>query len=320
MIILTGGAGFIGTNTLMALNQSGHDDIVVVDNIGDTQKWKNLVGRSFRHYNPKEQLWDWLARNQAQKLEAIIHLGACTDTMEHDFDYLTHNNIVYSQRLWQLCTERQVPFIYASSAATYGDGSRGFSDDHAKTAQYRPINPYGFSKHLFDLWALKQSAAPCRWYGLKFFNVYGPFENHKGRMASVPNFAIPQVLKTQKIRLFKSCRDPVADGEQKRDFVYVQDVVDIVIQLLDSSAASGLYNAGTGTARTFNSLAAAIFAALNQSQIIEYFDMPETLIDSYQYFTQADMHKLISTGYKFRPTSLENGIRLYSEWCLENCG
>jgi len=320
MIILTGGAGFIGTNTLIALNQSGHDDIVVVDNIAVTQKWKNLVGRSFRHYIPKEQLWDWLARNQAQKLEAVIHLGACTDTMEYDFDYLTHNNIVYSQKLWQLCIEKQIPFIYASSAATYGDGTRGFSDDHAKTAQYRPINQYGFSKHLFDLWALKQSAVPCRWYGLKFFNVYGPFENHKGRMASVPNFAIPQVLKTQKIRLFKSCREPVADGEQKRDFVYVQDVVDIVVQLLDSSAPSGLYNAGTGTARTFNSLAAAIFAALNQPLNVEYFDMPETLIDSYQYFTHADMHKLISTGYEFRPTSLENGIRLYVDWTLKYRG
>lgn len=320
MIILTGGAGFIGTNTLIALNQSGRDDVLVVDNIADTQKWKNLVGRSFRHYIPKAQLWGWLARNPAEKLEAVIHLGACTDTMEHDFDYLTHNNIVYSQRLWQVCTERQIPFIYASSAATYGDGSRGFSDDHTKTPQYRPINQYGFSKHLFDLWALEQSVTPSRWYGLKFFNVYGPFENHKGRMASVPNFAIPQVLKTQKIRLFKSYRKAVADGEQRRDFVFVQDVVDILIHLLDSSTPSGLYNAGTGTAQTFNRLAAAIFGALNQSQKIEYFDMPETLIDSYQYFTEADMHKLMSAGYQFRPTSLEDGIRLYVEWFLKNRG
>lgn len=319
MIILTGGAGFIGTNTLAELNRLGHDDIVVVDNIAATDKWKNLVNRTFRQYLPKKQLWEWLARHQTLKVEAVIHLGACTDTMEHDFDYLTENNIVYSQRLWRLCSEKQIPFIYASSAATYGDGSLGFSDDHVKTVQYKPINQYGFSKHLFDLWALKQTAGPAGWYGIKFFNVFGPGEDHKGRMASVPNFAIPQALKTGKIRLFKSYRPGCNDGEQKRDFVFVEDVVSIIIQFLESSdAPSGLYNAGTGKARTFNSLASAIFTALKIPVNIEYFDMPETLKGSYQYFTEADMGKLGTTGYKYRPTSLEEGIHRYSEWYLQS--
>jgi len=318
MIILTGGAGFIGMNTLAALNQLGHDDILVVDNIGQSDKWKNLVGRFFRHYIPKDQLWEWLTRNRTEKVEAVIHLGACTDTMEYDFDYLTRNNIVYSQRLWQMCAEKQIPFVYASSAATYGDGSLGFSDEHTKTDQYRPINQYGFSKHRFDLWALKQSATPAGWYGIKFFNVYGPGEDHKGRMASVPNFAIPQALQTGKIRLFKSYRQDCADGEQKRDFVYVQDVVDIVINFFKiQTAPSGLYNAGTGKAETFFSLASAIFTALKKPVDIEYFEMPETLRDSYQYFTEADMRKLGAAGYKYKPTSLEEGIGQYAEWYLK---
>ena len=195
MIVLTGAAGFIGTNTLIALNGQGIDDILVVDNISVTPKWKNLVGRSFRQYVNKDALWDWLHKGNSENIEAIIHLGACSDTMERDFDYLTQNNIIYSQRLWKFCAQKQIPFIYASSAATYGDGSNGFLDDHENTFQYQPINRYGFSKHLFDLWALKQNKTPSRWYGLKFFNVYGPYENHKGRMASVAHFTIPQVHK-----------------------------------------------------------------------------------------------------------------------------
>ena len=313
MIILTGGAGFIGMNTLATLNQLGYDDILVVDNVGKTEKWKNLVGRSFRHYVPKDQLWDWLADNRTEPLEAVIHLGACTDTMEYDFDYLNLNNIIYSQRLWKICTEKQIPFVYASSAATYGDGSDGFSDDHANTDQYRPINPYGFSKHRFDLWALKQTDKPAGWYGIKFFNVYGPGEDHKGRMASVANFAIPQALNTGKIRLFKSYRTDYADGEQRRDFVFVQDVVNIVIHFLNSQTApNGLYNAGTGQAQSFNSLAGAIFSALNKPVNIEYFDMPDNLRESYQYFTEADMDKIRDAGYDYKPTSLEEGIGQYA--------
>ena len=317
MIILTGGAGFIGTNTLIALNRTGCEDVIVVDNVAVTDKWKNLVGNAFRQYIHKNNLWQWLEGHPTAPLEAVIHLGACTDTMETDFDYLVKNNIHYSQRLWRLCTEKQIPFVYASSAATYGDGTAGFSDDHSVIHRYRPINPYGFSKHLFDLWALKQSETPPRWYGLKFFNVYGPYENHKGRMASVAHFAIPQALESGKIRLFTSGRPDYADGEQKRDFVFVEDVVGIAIHFLNNAAPSGIYNAGSGCARTFNRLATAIFNALQKPVNIEYFDMPESLQGSYQYFTEADMNKIVEAGCNFQPTSLEDGIRHYCDWLLK---
>ena len=319
MIILTGGAGFIGTNTLITLNRMGCEDVVVVDNVAASDKWKNLVGKVFRQYVHKDRLWQWLDGRSTAPLEAVIHLGACTDTMETDFDYLAENNLRYSQRLWRLCTEKQVPFVYASSAATYGDGTDGFSDDHGQIHRYRPINPYGFSKHLFDLWALKQTDAPPRWYGLKFFNVYGPYENHKGRMASVAHFAIPQALERGVIRLFKSGRPDCGDGEQKRDFVYVEDVVGIAIHFLNNAAPSGIYNAGSGRAQTFNRLAEAIFSALQKPLNIEYFDMPASLHGSYQYFTQADMAKLVEAGCNYQPTSLEAGIRRYCNW-LHNSG
>jgi ADP-L-glycero-D-manno-heptose 6-epimerase len=317
MIVLTGGAGFIGSNVLAEINRRGRNDILVVDNVAVTAKWKNLVGRSFREYLHKKSFWQWALSNKTDPIEAVIHLGACTDTMEHDFDYLIENNVQYSQRIWRFCTERQIPLIYASSAATYGDGSDGFSDDHEKAAIYKPINQYGYSKHLFDLWALRQVETPQRWYGLKFFNVYGPRESHKGRMASVASFAIPQARQSGQIRLFKSYRNGCGDGEQKRDFVYVQDVVDLILYFLDAPAPSGIYNAGTGHSRSFNDLAQAIFSALKMPQRIEYFDMPETLRDSYQYFTEADMSKLISTGYNYEPTSLEDGVARYVDWLYE---
>lgn len=316
MLILTGGAGFIGANTLKALNAKGRQDIVVVDHVARTEKWKNLVDVSFSRYLQKDALWRWLEENPDISPEAVIHLGACTDTLEQDFDYLHANNVEYSRRLWQFCTQRDIPLIYASSAATYGDGSRGFSDRHADTPRYRPINPYGYSKHLFDLWALEQVATPRRWYGIKFFNVYGPRENHKGRMASVARFAIPQALETGRIRLFKSHRPDCRDGEQRRDFVFVDDVVAILLYLLEEELPSGLYNAGSGHACTFNRLAEAIFTALELPVRIEYFDMPESLRGSYQYFTQAEMDKLEQAGCPLRPTSLEDGIRQYVQWLL----
>lgn len=317
MIILTGGAGFIGSNTLATLNRMDCTDILVVDNVAASPKWKNLVGKSFRLYVNKNSLWAWLDKHVQENVEAVIHLGACTDTMENDFDYLAENNVAYTRRLWRFCTDRQIPFIYASSAATYGDGGGGFSDAHENTHAYKPINPYGYSKHLFDLWALKQKKTPSQWYGIKFFNVYGPCENHKGRMASVPNFAIPQAQQNGKIRLFTSYRAGIKDGEQKRDFVYVQDVVDLIVHFLDTSAPSGLYNAGTGRSRSFNDLAKAIFSALNIAGEIEYFEMPEAIRNSYQYFTEADMRKLIATGYSHAPVSLEEGIARYVAWLSE---
>ena len=320
MIILTGGAGFIGINTLDALIRSGRDDVLVVDNIGSTAKWQNLVGRSFRRYLHKQQLWEWLQGHKHDSVDAVIHLGACSDTMEYDFDYLNENNTHYSIKLWNYCTWSQIPYIYASSAATYGDGSLGFSDDHSRTPHYQPINPYGFSKHLFDLWALKQADTPPRWYGLKFFNVFGPHEHHKGRMASVASFAIPQARDTGTIRLFRSYRSDCRDGDQKRDFVYVEDAVNLVVNLLDSDTPSGLYNVGSGQASSFNRLAKAVFDALGIPARIEYFDMPDSLRDKYQYYTEAEMQKLISTGYRFQPTSLEEGVARYTEWLLGRAG
>lgn len=314
MVILTGGAGFIGSNTLTALNRIYGDDILLVDNVARTAKWKNLVGKSFRQYVHKARLRSWLEQNDDRAVEAVVHLGACTDTMESDFDYLFENNVSYSQDMWHFCTERQIPLIYASSAATYGDGRDGFSDAHEKTNIYKPINPYGYSKHLFDLWALKQQKTPPRWYGIKFFNVYGPCESHKGRMASVAYFAIPQALQSGKIQLFKSYREDCADGEQRRDFIYVQDIVDLIAYFLDASPPNGLYNAGTGRSRSFNDLASAIFSALNLPERIEYFDMPESIKDSYQYMTEADMSKLMATGCPYGPLSLEEGIDQYVRW------
>ena len=317
MILLTGGAGFIGANLLRQLNRLGIKDILIVDNVAKSRKWANLVGCTFCNYIHKDGLWQWLLENQEIEFELVIHLGACSNTMENDFDYLIRNNTSYSQRLWDFCYRRQIPFIYASSAATYGDGSVGFSDAHETICSYRPINGYGYSKHLFDLWALAQTETPPRWYGLKFFNVYGPYENHKNRMASVAYHAVPQAIKTGCIRLFKSYREGYTDGGQKRDFVYVDDVVRMIVFLMNSVVPNGVYNAGSGEARTFNDLAAAIFGALKKQTKIEYFDMPDTIKSGYQYFTEADMSKIQSAGYNIKSTPLEIGVQQYVEWMLD---
>ncbi|MEE9189163.1 MAG: ADP-glyceromanno-heptose 6-epimerase [Candidatus Neomarinimicrobiota bacterium] len=311
MIIFTGGAGFIGANTLLALNKMGIEDILIVDNIASTEKWKNLIGKKFKQYIHKYSLWEWLKENADINVSYVIHLGACSDTMEPDFDYLVTNNFVYSKKLWELCTDKQIPLIYASSAATYGNCGLGFSDDHRKIYDYKPINPYAYSKHLFDLWVLEQKTTPSKWYGIKFFNVFGPYENHKGHMASVAFQAIPQIINSGIIRLFKSYRDEYKNGEQKRDFLFVSDVVDTMVYLFNSDIQSGIYNVGSGFARSFNDLAVAIFETLNKSIRIEYIDMPDELKDSYQYFTQADLTKLHSTGYDSNTFSLEEGIKQY---------
>ena len=316
MIVLTGGAGFIGANLLRQLNRLGFKEILVVDNVAKSRKWANLVGCTFCNYIHKDSLWQWLTDNPGIEFELVIHLGACTDTMENDFDYLIRNNTAYSQRLWDFCCNRKIPFIYASSAATYGDGAEGFSDAHETILSYRPINAYGYSKHLFDLWALAQKDTPPRWYALKFFNVYGPYEDHKDRMASVAYHAVPQALKKGCIRLFKSYREGYTDGGQKRDFVYVDDVVRMIMFLMNNEVPSGIYNAGSGEARTFNDLAAAIFGALKKQINIEYFEMPETIKSSYQYFTEANMSKIQSAGYNFKSTPLEIGVQQYIEWML----
>lgn len=331
MIVLTGGAGFIGANTLNALNARGRDDVVVVDDVGSSAKWKHLVGRAYLDYLHKDELWAWLGGegpkgtvacpDGTDALDAVIHLGACSDTTEDDFDYLTLNNVRYSRRLWEACARLRIPYVYASSGATYGDGSRGFSDDHAVVRDLEPLNAYGYSKHRFDLWALRRARAdervPPAWYGLKLFNVYGPHEDHKGRMASVAHHAIDQARTKGKIRLFRSHRPDYADGEQERDFVWVGDAVEAILNVLERRPPSGLYNVGTGRARTFADLARAIFDALGREPEIEYFDMPEDLRGRYQYFTEADVSKLEEAGAAPEWTSLEEGIARYVEHAVE---
>ena len=316
MLILTGGAGFIGTNMLMRLNQIGEDNILIIDDIHTSLKWKNLVGRKFRDYLHKDTLWEWLKANPKMRIDSVIHLGACSNTTENNFDYLMENNVQYGQKLWELCLERQIPFIYASSAATYGNGSKGFSDNQSRIPDLLPINAYGFSKHLFDLWVLQQEDTPPKWVGLKFFNVYGPYESYKNQMASVVYHGFPQVWNEGKLRLFKSKRQDCKDGEQKRDFIYVNDATDVVQYMLTVNSLSGIYNVGTGQAASFNQLAEGLFSAADKPLKVEYIDMPAGLGQHYQYFTQADIGKLRDSGFSKSFTSLKNGIAEYVEFLM----
>jgi ADP-L-glycero-D-manno-heptose 6-epimerase len=316
MFIVTGGAGFIGSALVWRLNQAGIDDILVVDRMGTGDKWRNLVKRRISQILHKDDLFTWLEREGPRHdIEAVFHLGASSSTTELDVDYLTRNNINYSVRLWQYCTEYGVPFIYASSAATYGAGEAGFVDDPARVDELKPLNPYGFSKQKFDQWARKQDATPPFWAGLKFFNVYGPQEYHKGGQTSVVFQILPQVETTGAVRLFKSYRSDYGHGEQKRDFVYVKDVVDVLWHLYAARnrAKSGIYNVGSGKARSFADLARAVFAAAGVSPAkLDYIDMPEGLRKQYQYFTEADLTRLREdTGYTGAATSLEDGVRDY---------
>lgn len=311
MIVVTGGAGFIGANTLRGLNEKGLSDMLVVDDIGTSRQWEHLVGCEYREYVHKGDFWDWYETHGAGNLGGVLHLGACSDTTEEDFDYLVRNNVRYSRRMWRLCAEEGIPFVYASSAATYGEGGQGFSDDHATVPGLRPTNRYGYSKHRFDLWALAAEVAPPSWAGLKFFNVYGPYEGHKGQMASVVRHAYFQVMEQGYVELFASHRPDIADGEQKRDFVYVEDAVDVMLAFLEKDAPSGIYNVGTGEARSFADLARAVFAAMDEAPDIRYVPMPRELRDQYQYFTEAGNDKLRGAGLKSSWTSLEAGVGAY---------
>lgn len=311
IIILTGGAGFIGSCILKRLNELGMTNILVVDELGEDDKWRNLVGKKFLEYLHKDKLFDWL--NQAGRfsdVEAVIHMGACSATTEKDIDYLMENNYQYSLKLAEYTLKHNIKFIYASSAATYGDGSNGFSDDHSKLHDLKPLNGYGFSKHLFDLWALDQGVLD-KMTGLKFFNVFGPNEFHKGRMASVVYNLLPQVQLEKVIRLFKS-NDPhnFKDGDQCRDFIYVKDVADIVVELLKRDIY-GIYNVGSGKANTWNTVANSMFKAIGQNPNIEYKEMPQDLQGKYQNYTQADMAKLNKELNKFQPTPIEEAIGDY---------
>jgi ADP-L-glycero-D-manno-heptose 6-epimerase len=315
LIVVTGGAGFIGSVLLWRLNQLGRKDLVVVDALRSGDKWQNLVKRHIWGVIHKDQFLSWLEKApEAKKIEAIVHLGACSSTTERDVDYLNTNNTQYTMALFTYCRERGVPLIYASSAATYGNGEHGYSDDPARTPLLRPINPYGWSKQLFDTWALHQKEAPPFWCGLKFFNVYGPNEYHKGGMQSLVAKAVPQIQEKGVLRLFKSYRDGIDHGEQQRDFIYVKDVVEVLVHVLENKdrAKSGVYNLGTGQARSFADLARAVFHAMNQEARFEWIDMPEDIRNQYQYFTQAEMGRFrADLGYKTPFTSLEEGVREY---------
>ncbi|QMV17696.1 ADP-glyceromanno-heptose 6-epimerase [Granulicella sp. 5B5] len=311
-IVVTGAAGFIGRNVVAELNRRGEDEIVLVDELGKDEKWKNLVGLRYEDIVSPEEFLGLLEDGNFADARSVIHMGACSSTTEKDADYLLRNNYQYTRVLANWCESHEVRFVYASSAATYGDGSDGYSDDDAVTPELRPLNMYGYSKQMFDAWALKQGLLSSI-VGLKFFNVYGPHENHKGDMASMVLKSYEQIRCDGFVRLFKSYDPQYKDGEQLRDFVWVGDAVDVVLHFAEQEygAPGGLFNCGTGKARTWNDLASAVFAAMGKEPKIEFIEMPEVLHGKYQYRTEAQMEKLRKAGYKRAFTSLEDGVREY---------
>lgn len=317
MIIVTGGAGFIGSALIAALNARQIADILVVDQLGTDQKWKNLQNLSFADYVEKDDFLEIVLEDRLDDdIQAVFHIGACSDTTQTDASFLIKNNYEYSKLLAQWATDADIRFIYASSAATYGDGSVGFNDEEGKIENLRPLNMYGYSKHLFDLWA-RRTGLLERIVGLKYFNVFGPNEYHKGEMRSFIIKAFEQISSTGKVRLFKSYMPEYADGEQFRDFIYIRDAVDMTLFFFDNPNLSGLFNIGTGEARTWNDLVMAVFVAMGRKPCIEYIDMPMSIRDQYQYFTQADMSKFRSAGYGRQTTSLEDAIRDYVQNYLQ---
>jgi ADP-L-glycero-D-manno-heptose 6-epimerase len=320
MLLVTGGAGFIGSNVVAALNDAGRADVVVCDTLGHDGKWRNLAKRQLADFVPLAELMDWL---KGRRLDAIIHLGANSSTTATDGDEVIENNFRASMRLLDWCTANAVPLIYASSAATYGDGKQGFRDDPSVEGlkKLRPMNLYGWSKHLFDL-ALAERAArgerlPPQWAGLKFFNVFGPNEYHKGTMMSVLARRFDDIKAGRPVQLFKSHRDGIADGDQRRDFIYVDDVVRVVMWLLATPGVSGLFNVGTGTARSFKDLMLSAYAALGTQPNIQYIDMPEQIRGSYQYFTQSEVDRLRQAGYNGGFTALEDAVDAYVKGFLD---
>lgn len=309
MIIVTGGAGFIGSCMVRTLNDAGRDDIIIVDNIAETDKWMNMRNKQFIKYVHKSKFLEELPSYEG--VEAIIHMGAQSSTTERDFDYLWGNNFEYTKTLWNYCAEKQISFIYASSAATYGDGMQGF-DDRLNIDLLMPLNGYGYSKQLFDLWVLHQAKAkPAQAVGLKFFNVYGPNEYFKGSMASMVFHGFNQIKADGEIRLFKSCNPNYEDGGQLRDFVYVKDICKVIMWLLENPKVNGLFNVGTGRAQSFRELGEATFHALGLEPNIRYIDMPEKLRGKYQYYTQAEMSKLYQAGYPYEFADLHRGVADY---------
>lgn len=308
-IVVTGGAGFIGSAVVKELNRRGYTKIVIADDLGSTAKWKNLVGKHFSDLLHKSMLFPWLEAHYAD-VSGIVHLGACSNTIENDANYLLENNYRFSRILTEFAVSRSLRFVYASSAATYGDGTQGFSDDHELLETLQPLNMYGYSKHMFDLW-LKSESLLTQVAGLKYFNVYGPNEWHKDRMASAIMKMVPDVIEKGKIHLFRSAHSAFADGEQKRDFIYVKDAAEVTCDFLESRS-TGIFNVGTGEACSWNRLARAVFAALKKPEKIEYIDMPADLAGKYQYITQADTTKTEKVlCRKIARKSLENSVADY---------
>jgi ADP-L-glycero-D-manno-heptose 6-epimerase len=311
MIIVTGAAGFIGSCLVAHLNAKGIRNIGLVDDFNSEAKQKNIADKSFLNVIDRNEFLQWFDI-QNDSIELVIHLGARTDTTEFNYDVLHKLNVEYTQEIWKRCARYNVPLIYASSAATYGDGTLGYSDAHEMIPNYKPLNPYGRSKQEVDEWILLQTETPPRWYGLKFFNVYGPNEYHKRRMASVVFHAFNQIQETGKAKLFRSHRDDFEDGKQLRDFIYVKDVCNVIEWLMENeNAPSGIYNLGSGEARTFVDLISAVFHTLNKAPNIEWIDIPLDIRDKYQYYTEADMSKLKSIGFTNAFYSLEEGVKDY---------
>jgi ADP-L-glycero-D-manno-heptose 6-epimerase len=318
MYIVTGGAGFIGSAMVWKLNQMGIENIVVVDNLGHGEKWKNLVNRGYADYLHKETFLELVAHDELPwDVQAVVHMGACSSTTETDAEFLMENNYRYSRILCAWCLDHGARFVNASSAATYGDGSLGFRDDESRLQELKPLNMYGYTKQLFDLSARREGWLDAV-ASLKFFNVFGPNEYHKGDMMSVICKAHSQIGESGRLKLFKSYHPDYPDGGQMRDFVYVKDCVEVIWWLLQNPDVNGVFNVGTGAARTWNELADAVFAAMDRPRDVEYVDMPETLRGKYQYFTQASMDKLREAGCPVQFTSLEEAAKDYVQGYLES--
>jgi ADP-L-glycero-D-manno-heptose 6-epimerase len=320
MLIVTGGAGFIGSAIIAALNSRGISDVLVVDQLASDEKWKNLTNLSFADYVEKDDFLKILSEDKiSSPVEAVFHMGACSSTTETNASYLIKNNYEYTKSLARWTTDADIRFIYASSAATYGDGSAGFDEDEEKIDKLRPLNMYGYSKQLFDLWARRKGLLK-KIVGLKYFNVFGPNEYHKADMRSFVLKAFEQINATGKVKLFKSHKPEYKDGGQLRDFLYIKDAVDMTLFFFDNPKITGLFNIGSGNARSWNDLVTAVFAAIGQKPKIEYIDMPDSIRNQYQYFTQADITKIKQAGYNKKTTPLEDAIKDYIQNYLQKAG
>lgn len=317
MIVITGAAGFIGSCMVEKLNQIGAKELILVDDFSVEAKRRNWENKFYCDKINRKDFFKWAEQN-VDKIDFIVHLGARTDTTEFDYSIFEELNLFYSQQMWSFATKKSIPLLYASSAATYGDGKFGYADSEELIKQLKPLNPYGKSKNEFDKWVIKQQFTPPFWAGFKFFNVFGPNEYHKGRMASVIFHAYQQIEQTEKMRLFRSHNPNFQDGEQMRDFVYVKDVTTVLLWFMQHRKKSGIYNIGTGYARPFTALAAALFKSLNKEPQIEFIDIPADIRDKYQYYTKADMKKMRQIGYKKQFYSLEKGINDYVRCYLKN--